>query len=181
MSLTNHYSADQLFLLIREGSETAFTIFCERYRDLLFSRAYSLLQDADEAQDVIQDVLVSFWAHRASLVTSTGIVSYLMGAIRLSCLALIRQKVNRRNRQRHYAALAATITGISPLEVKELSHSLNTAITMVSPASRKAFLLLYIERKALKEIADEMEINVQSVKNHIHRALKILRNYLGKN
>jgi len=180
-SLTNNYSEDELFLLIRQGSEAAFAVLYQRYLDLLFSRAYTLLQNTDEAKDVVQDVLIWLWNHRISVQINTSLRAYLTGAVQQRCADLIRKKMNRNNRQQIYASLTTTITGTSPLETKELNNQLQAAMALISPVSRKVFIMSYIEKKTLKEIAALMNIKVQTAKNHMQQALKILRQHLRKN
>lgn len=180
-SLPPDYSEDQLFLFIQQGSETAFAVLYERYYDLLFLKAYYTLKDADEAKDVLQEVLAWFWDHRASIQINTTLKAYLIGAVRQGCADMIRKKASRNNRQQIYASLTTTITGISPLETKELGNRLDAAMALISPTSRKAFMLSYIEKKPLKEIAVAMNIKVQTAKNHVQHALKILRQHLRKN
>lgn len=175
------YSDDQLFLLIQQGSEPAFNMLLERYRGLLFLEACYMLKDTDEAQDVLQEIFVWFWNHRASIQINTTVKAYLKGAVRQGCANMIRKEINRNNRQQIYASLATTITGTSPLEIKELGERLDAAMALISPTSRKAFIMLYVEKKSLKEIAVVLNIKVQTAKNHIQQALKILRQHLQKN
>jgi RNA polymerase sigma-70 factor (ECF subfamily) len=175
------YSDDQLFALIQQGDEPAFNRLLERYRDLLFTTAYYTLKDEDEAKDVLQEVFVWFWAHRATIQINTTVKAYLKGAVRQGCANMTRRKVNRNNRQQTYASLTARITGTSPLETKELGERLDAAMALISPISRKAFIMLYVEEKSLKEIAVVLNIKVQTAKNHVQQALKILRQHLQKN
>jgi len=179
--LNNNYSEDELFLLIRQGSEAAFSYLYQRYLDLLFSRAYTLLHNADEAKDVVQEVLIWLWDHRVSVQINTNLKAYLTGAVQQRCADLIRKKANRNSRQQIYASLSTTITGTSPLETKELGNQLQAAMALVSPTSRKVFIMSYIEKKQLKEIAAAMNMKVQTAKNHMQQALKILRQHLRKN
>ncbi|MCF6401255.1 sigma-70 family RNA polymerase sigma factor [Chitinophaga filiformis] len=180
-SVTNNYSEDELFLLIRQGSEAAYTVLYDRFLDLLFLKAFSILDDTDEAKDVAQEVLIWLWDHHASVQINTGVKAYLIGAVKQRCADVIRKKANRDNRQQMYASLSASITGTSPLETKELGHQLQAAMALVSPTSRKVFIMSYIEKKQMKEIAAALNIKVQTAKNHMQQALKILRQHLPKN
>lgn len=180
-SLTTTTSEDELFLLMQQGSEPAFAILYQRYLALLFNKAYYNLQDADEAKDVVQEVLISFWNSRAKVKITVSVKAYLMGAVQQRCADLIRKKTNRRNRQEVYASLTATITGTSPLETKELGNRLQAAMSLVTPTSRKVFVMSYIDRKPLKEVAATLNMKVQTAKNHVQQALKVLRQHLPKN
>ncbi|UPK69748.1 RNA polymerase sigma factor [Chitinophaga filiformis] len=176
----NNYSEDELFLLMQQGSEAAYAVLYQRYLDLLFSAAYSTLNNVDEAKDVAQDVLIWLWANRATLQINTNLKAYLVGAVKKRCIARLREKASRDNRQQIYASLSNTITGASPLETKELGKQLNAAMAMVSPTSKKVFVLSYMEDKSMKEIAAALNIKVQTAKNHMQQALKTLRQHLRK-
>ncbi|TWV94303.1 RNA polymerase sigma factor [Chitinophaga pinensis] len=173
-------SEDELFLLFQQGNEAAFGILYDRYVDLLFLHALYQLQDDTIAKDAVQDVLVYMWNNHANIKIKTNIKTYLIGAIRQRCADLIRKEVSLRNRQQVYAAMTTSVTGTSPLEVKELHKQIQSAMSFMSPGSRKAFEMSYLEKKTSKEIAHIMNIKVQTVKNHVQQALKVLRQRLKK-
>lgn len=181
MSNCHNHIGDDLLILIKKGDELAFAAFCDLYRTFLFVNANKRLQNEDESKDVVQDICIWIWEHRSSIDVSKGVQAWLRGAVRNKTSELIRQKIARRNREQHFADQQTQIVQMSRhIEMKELGAQINSAISAISPATRQAFILSYLEDKSLKEIAEEMGINVQSVKNHIHRALKQLRKKLPK-
>lgn len=181
MKLLNHnHSEDELFLLIREGNEAAFDVFYRRHVGLLFTQAYIILQDKAAAQDAVQDVLIYLWNHRTTVKVNTNLHTYLAGAVRQRCATLIRKESGIRNRHQVYTDLNTSITHNADLERKELNKQLRSAMSMITPSCRKAFEMSYIEKKTLKEIAFIMNIKVQTAKNHVQQALKVLRQQLKK-
>lgn len=181
MNPLQHYSEDQLFLLVsNEDDQGAYTTLYEKCRATLFYKAYMCCRDEEAAKDAVQELFLYLWKNRKKVHPAKGIVCYLLGAIHKRCADQARQMHRRREKQHEYAIGINTITGISPLEIKELGHELDAAMAMVSHNSLVAFIKHYIERKPMQEIAAEMNINVQSAKNHVHRALKVLRENLKK-
>jgi RNA polymerase sigma-70 factor, ECF subfamily len=180
MQSLNNQSEDTLFQLFRGGNNRAFDALFELLRELLYHHALNILKDEEEAKDVVQDVFVWLWKHRAQEI-NIGIRAYLRGAVRQQCADRIRRKENRRQNHLQFIKHVPISTTELPLERKELGQRLAAAISMVNPADRNAFLKLYTEGKSLKEISSELGINVQSVKNNIHRALKLLRKNLKRN
>ncbi len=172
------YNDEHLFKLLQDGSETAFNTIFNRYSKRLYVEAYKRLQDTEEGNDIVQEVFFWLWDRRNVLETPQCLKAYLVQVVRNKCIDLIRKKTSTRSKKQQYIWLADTQTTITPIENKELGRLLAVAINSVTPASRMAFEQLYLHKKSLKEIADEMNINVQSVKNHIHRALKVLRENL---
>lgn len=172
------YNDEQLFLLLQAGSEEAFNTLFERYRKRLFLEAYTRLQNEEESNDIVQEVFMWLWNKRATLEIGNCLKPYLVRVVRNKVVDFIRKTNTARNHRQHYTWVADTHTENPPIENKELGQQLNEAINNITPASRLAFEQLYLQDKSLREIAVEMDINVQSVKNHIHRALKMLRKNL---
>jgi RNA polymerase sigma-70 factor (ECF subfamily) len=178
MHALDGYNDEQLFRLVQDGNEAAFNTIFNRYRRRLYLEAFSRLQDEDEGNDIVQEVFFWLWHKRSSLEVPQCLKAYLVQVARNKCVDLIRKKSSTRDKKQQYTWLADTHTNNSPIENKELGRQLAHAINNITPASRQAFEQLYLHKKSLKEIADQMDINVQSVKNHIHRALKVLRENL---
>lgn len=176
MSGFNHYTGEQLLILIKDGDKAAYTAFCERYRELLLLGAFKRLHDVDEAKDVVQEIFIWIWVKRSKIDISGGVRAYLRGAVFNRTADLIRKNVRRREQYLEYMSHKDLVIDKDHVESKELGQELTLAIELISPASREAFIKSYLEDKSHKEIASEMNINIQSVKNHIQRALKSLRN-----
>lgn len=171
---------EELMLLLKTGSETAFNNIFERYRDLMFLEANRRLQSEDEAMDTVQEVFVYLWQKKASVQVKVSLRNYLVQAIRYNCSNKLRAHAMLQKRQQQYAHFKETITQPFPIENMELGMHLNNAINSIAPASRTAFEMLYIQQKSQKEIAAEMGISLFTVKNHIVLALKKLRQNLNK-
>ncbi|TWW00644.1 RNA polymerase sigma factor [Chitinophaga pinensis] len=181
MHVLDGYSDEQLFALLQDDDEIAFSIIFSRYSRRLYVEAFSKLQDEDEGNDIVQEVFCWLWDKRRVLSTPKCLKAYLIQVARNKCVDLIRKKTSTRGKKQQYVWLVDTFTTTSPIETKELGRQLAIAIDNITPASRQAFEQSYLHKKSLKEIADQMDINVQSVKNHIHRALKVLRENLKHN
>lgn len=175
MSALSHYTGEQLLILIKTGDKAAFTLFCERYWEYLLLLAFRRLQNVDEAKDVVQEIFIWIWVKRSTIDISIGVKAYLCGAVFNRTADLIRANVRRRGHNEQYMLLKDVVIDKDYLESKELDKELSLAIEMIAPASREAFKKSFLEDKSLKVIASEMNINLQSVKNHIQRALKALR------
>jgi RNA polymerase sigma-70 factor (family 1) len=173
-----NYKDEQLFILLQDGDVDAFSEIFERYRTRLYVEAFRRLQDHDEANDIVQEAFCNVWEKRSSNAPGASLKAFLLTVVRNKCVDLIRKNISQRDKKRHYTLLADHVTTTTTIENAELGKQLNDAMSRVTPASRQAFEQLYINEKSLREIATEMEINVQSVKNHIHRALKVLRENL---
>ena len=173
------YNDEYLLLEMKNGNEAAFTTIFNRYRNAMYLEAYYQLKDQQEAQDIVQDVFTWLWLKRDTIPAGVALKQYMFRATRNKCIDKYRKAKTIQHFTKEYPYIKETDTHQIPVEIKELSHQLSNAINAISaPASRKAFELLYLENKSHKTIALEMGTNVQTVKNQISRALKILRGKL---
>ncbi|SFD20517.1 RNA polymerase sigma factor, sigma-70 family [Chitinophaga sp. CF118] len=172
------FSEDEIFQFFSNGDNRAFTALYNRYAEVLFIMAMIKLKDKAEANDVVQIAFLALWKRKNTDIRN--VKAYLCGTVNMLCKNITRTNFNLRGQQQEYIQLQNISITETPFERKELNQELVIAINMVSPASREAFIKLYIQKKRIKEIAIEMDITVQSVKNHIQRALKILRGHLKK-
>jgi len=172
-------SDECLLALLKAGDEAAFTALFNKYSPVLYLEAFYRLKDHEEAQDIVQHIFAWIWQHKDSIRTDMPLKQYLFRAARNKCIDKHRKSKTVSHFNRDYLYTKETGSSQIPLERKELSQQLNNAINAISaPASRRAFQLLYQEGKSHKTIAIEMGINVQTVKNQVSRALKILRGKL---
>ena len=63
---------------------------------------------------------------------------------------------------------------LNNLIADELRHSLQIAINTLSPECRRVFMLSRVEGKKNKEIAEQLNISINTVKYHLKQALKRL-------
>jgi len=172
-------SDECLLAQLKAGDEAAFTELFNKYRSALYLEAYYQLKDHQEAQDIVQNIFTWIWLHKATIPADIPLRQYLFRAVRNKCIDKHRKTKTVSHFTSEYTYTKETGANQIPLETKELSQQLTDAINAISaPASRRAFQLLYQEGKSHKTIALEMGINVQTVKNQISRALKILRGKL---
>jgi RNA polymerase sigma-70 factor (ECF subfamily) len=173
-----------LLKLLREGNNEAFTAVYKKYRRLLMSTAIDMLKDRDKAQDLLQEFFMDFWHKKLFLKIDdryqnrdgdTIMRNYLFMCIRNRCLNVIARQKTFSNEIPDEAFVPK-----DPLESKEIYFYVNRALTVkVPPKSSTAFRLRHYDQKSHKEIAAEMNISIQTVKNQIGTAVKILRGHFS--
>ena len=170
---------EELLQDIKAGNEAAFTAIYNHYQPLLLMEAYYKVRSYQEAEDIVQEIFTSLWRRRKDLSVSISLKHYLCKAVHLQYAGKCRKEEVARRFVQHTLYTSQETTNCRLLENKELYKQIKKAITAVSaPASRRAFELLYIEDKSHKEIALDMNIKLQVVKNQVSRALKVIRTQL---
>lgn len=171
-----------LLELLKDGSAEAFTTVYNKYHRILMSLATDMLKDDSKAEDLIQEFFIDFWQKKSFLKIDVNYQNrdrasimkcYLYASVRNRCL-------NKITREKKFTSVIPDepFTPNDPLESKEIYTQVNTALTRkVPPKSSTAFRLRHYDQKSHKEIAEEMNTSIQTVKNQIGTAVKILRGY----
>lgn len=151
--------------------------------DLLFRTWYSPLlmfalqyiNDMDEADDIVSAAYEDLWNNFAAIEAATA-KSYLYVSVRNLCIDTLR----RRRCHERYVELAQ-LTGNQSGGVdfdpdKTYKEGLvKRLFETLKPPTSDILRACYIEEKRYKQVAEEMQISVSTVKKHIIKALKIIR------
>jgi RNA polymerase sigma-70 factor (ECF subfamily) len=160
-----------------------------QYRPRLLRFVMASVRDEDLADTIVQDTLLKAWRNRAGFRGDCSVNTWLTGI----AVNLIRDHARTQKfkfwRKAHATAVDATdmanhlrATGSSPegsLLAREQALQVHAAMDDLSPNQRTVFLLRFIEEMELSEIAESMDMPVNTVKTHLHRAVKSVRARVG--
>ncbi|MNJ98248.1 ECF RNA polymerase sigma factor SigW [compost metagenome] len=181
MNLYKNLNDQELAILLKKGNEAAFHEIYERYKGILHLHAYKKLVDFEEAKDVVQELFGALWDKRDDLPETVNFSGYLYSSVRNRIFNIYAHKkvaagyitsFQNFNREESY------ITDDWVRE-NELAKQIEAEIGALPERMREVFLLSRKEHLSHKEIAEKLDISEFTVKNHIKKALKILRFRLG--
>lgn len=181
MASYNVYTDEELMDLLWSSDHAAYAEIYQRYWSILYRHARKMLQNEEEARDVIQDVFVMLWSKREELDLSVSLSAYLYTAVRNKILnSFKRSKVE----DNHLNSLKAFINqgeNITDHLVRErtLTEIIEREITLLPERMRQVFELKRNNNLTYKEIAKEMNISDLTVKTQMNKAIKTLRLKLG--
>ncbi len=174
------YSEQELFYLIHQDNEQAFTELMDRYWNRIYSQAIVYLKEAHKAQDLVQEVFLTLWKDRKKLITVESPADYLY--------IIARNKIFNEARRRIMLPLADDVAQFYrekqqlpdlQTEAKETQQLLQQAIHLLPPQRKKVFELSRQQGYTYDEIATELGISRETVKVHMVKALAYLRRYMG--
>lgn len=149
-------------------------LFKQHYRTLCF-HAMSIVNDLDASKDIVHDVFLSVWCHRSTIDFSRPIFSYLFSLTRNRALNYLEHKKIQDNYVREHLADDPTYTPSDDSDWEELLERILTRIEHLPERCSQVMKLYFIECKKQKEIAEELNISVNTVKTHIATGIKTLR------
>jgi RNA polymerase sigma-70 factor (ECF subfamily) len=172
---------NELVSLLEQGNSEAYAEIYQRYWAVLFRHARKMLQNDDEAKDLVQDIFTVLWAKVSELNLTGSLSSYLYSAVRYKVFDLIDKNKVRNN---YLASLQEFIqhgeyTTDHVIREKQLASLIEKEVAMLPSKMRQVFQLSRNNNLSHKEIAEKMEISDQTVKKQIHNAIRILRPKFG--
>lgn len=182
---TNNYqkiSDQELILLLKAQDEGAYTEIYVRHWHSLYLHAYKILEDEDEAKDVIQELFIALWDKSDHLEIKTNLRAYLYVSARHRILNHIRKnKIG--------TAFIDTIaeslndvdnSTIESISERELIAIIDEEINLLPPRMKQVFEMSRKEMMSNKEIAARLGTSESTIKKQISNSIKQLRTNLDK-
>ncbi len=172
-----NFSDIELHELVKQGSEPAFTVIYQRYWALLYRHALRMLQDEDEAEDAVQETFVLFFNKAKQIELKGSLAAYLYTAVRNR---VINHFEHGKVKRRYIAELErfmeeGNVQADYLLREKQLTRLIEQEVAALPKAQREAFELSRSYHLSYKEIAQQLSVSENTVRNNISRAMKILR------
>lgn len=171
------FSDITLLLQCREGSETAFNILFRRYFTKLYNYTVSLTKDSVIAEELVMDVMLNLWLKKGNIQIQNQLGPYLFRAMKNTLINHWRKKVLYTTSLEvtkgfDYADPQAADHGIIS---RELQNNYQQQLNSLSPQRKKVFELSRNQDMSHKEIANELNLSIKTVENHIGAVLAFLR------
>jgi RNA polymerase sigma-70 factor (ECF subfamily) len=190
MQLALNASISNVQAAERTGSELDdIDALVRTYRPRLLRFVAFSIGDADLAESITQDCFLKAYNGRANFRGDCSVNTWLTSI----AVNLIRdqQRLQKFRFWRQARATAIDVTDAasflpshecspeSRVLVQEKATQVQAALENLSPNQRSIFLMRFIEEMDLSEIAALTKMPINTVKTHLHRALKSVRSQVG--
>lgn len=177
MASFQRHSDHELMALIAQSDKGAFSELYNRYKGVLYLHAYRMLDDADEANDILQELFTALWLRRENLVLTTSVSSYLYQSVKNRVLDVFAHQkvVEKYVDSLHQFIETGEYSTDQQVREQELRTLIEREVALLPTKMREIFELSRINNLSYKEIADELNISDKTVKKQVNNALKILR------
>ncbi|MER3498261.1 MAG: RNA polymerase subunit sigma-70 [Chitinophagaceae bacterium] len=179
------------FILIeklKRGDEEAFKQIVESWKDLVYNTAIGFLQNAQDAEDITQEVFLEVFESVKNFKAEAKFTTWLYRITVSKALDHLRRK----KRKKRFAFVQSLFgpnnetvvekpdfnhPGIK-LDNKERAAILFKAIDRLPENQKTAFTLHKIEGLSYQEISEVMNTTVSAIESLIHRARQNLKKWL---
>ena len=176
---------------LKQGDQSGFAAVMDLYQDMVYNTAISIVQNADDADDITQEVFVQVYLSIKSFKGESKLSTWLY-RITISKALDHEKKKKRKKRFGIVQSLFGSIDNEQPeqtefnhpgvqLEKKENAAELFKALKKLPEKQRIAFTLQKLEGQSNQEIAEIMNTSLYAVESLMGRAKanlkKLLYNY----
>lgn len=173
----------QFWHKITEGDKASFEHIFRSYYSDLYGYGLKLCGKPELVKDVIQELFVSVWERREELGKIHSLKVYLLVSLRRRILKLL-YKEKREQTMLHEQFepddfyFTAEEIMIRDEDLEERKRDLQEALNRLPTRQKEVIYLRFYNGMSYEEIEEILSINYQSVRNHVHRAIKTLREIL---
>lgn len=172
----------ELLAALAQGQVNALSILYDRYARLVYSLAFKILENSEEAEDITQDVFLTLWRRNTYNPERGSLSSFLTTMTRSRAIDKLRSKGARlRVLQRLQSVVRTETSSPTPLEqasVGERSQLIREALSQLTDTERQVLEIAYYEGLSQSEIAKRLNIPLGTVKTRSRQGLLKLRQTL---
>lgn len=165
---------------LKKNSENAFEQFFRYYYRPLCVFASGILQNNEEAEELVQDFFVKFWEKREQINIETSVKSYVFRSVKNLCLNRIKHEQIKLQHAKHVISESEQTDFNDQFVEIDLQKDIDDCIAELPDKRREIFLLSREEGLKYREIAEKMNISVKTVEAQMGLAIKTLRDKLKK-
>lgn len=171
----------ELLNRLQNGDREAFTCIYERYHANLYTLAMRYLKDRAEVDDIIQQSFVKLWSIREALVVTSNLKGYLFAIVKHQVMNYIRNKNNAL--QHNYKIIQQQPSSDDDLYMYAERHYLTEQLTEAIgrlPTQQRAVARMRCEGYSNQEIAQKLNLSINTVNTHYRDCLKTLKTYFAQ-
>ena len=170
-----------LVSLMKAGNSFAFEKLYFGYSKKLYNFALNILNSKEDAEGIVQNVFTKIWETRSEINTELSFAGYIFRIAKNMMLNQLKKKINEKT-YINYLLSKPEVTS-QPVEqviyFMELNFEIERIISELPEKRRKIFRLSRNEGLTYKEIAEEMNISVNTVNTQISKSLEHIRDQLA--
>lgn len=161
---------------MKEGNQLAFTLLFNEYSKQVYSLAFKYLYNRELAEDVVQNVFFKIWEKKKDIDESRPFNRYLFTILKNDLLNVLRDKDKEIFRISDNLNLLNTLANETeePELDEEQLRLVRRAIEQLSPQKRKIVELKISGKYSNQEIADKLNLSINTIKFQYSQALKEL-------
>lgn len=182
MKLVRHIFVENEFLKFVEGDQRAYRKAFDHYFPIIFRYVYSKCKHVEDAEEITQEAFTQLYLHRQKVHTEDDLYPYLFVITKRLCISHFRKQLGKPECVDVETSEWSSVSYETEdnITFAELSKILHKIIASLPPQQQEIYRLSRLEDVSHQEIAEQMGISKNTVKNHLLLATKVVRLKLQK-
>lgn len=165
------------FLSFQSGDRRVFEYVYNSYYELLIRQVFRLCREKEVAEEIVQESFTQLFLNRGNLKDMDGIYPYLYVVSKRLAISNFRKKVLQTAYQSYLHVYWSEGSNESQdtLDQKDLGDMVDRLVDRLPHQQKLIYRMSKFDEKTYQEIADEIGISKNTVRNHIASATRIIR------
>lgn len=166
-----------------QGNEKAFRKLFDAYRNDLYKYSLSMVCSEAYAKEIVQDVFLKIWTKRDKLNPELSFKAYIFTITRNKNIKFLKKAANNLKLREEVFYRSQKFSNPTERYMREADLEVlkQKALDQLPPKRRLIFEMSRNDGKSYEEIAQELGISPNTVRNQISRALETLRDFILNN
>ena len=178
MTESRLFNDKELLTALSQGDEQAFRTLFLLHRDRIYSFSMHLTRSELLSEEITQEVFEKVWKHRQELAGIDHFISWIRVIARNVAFNYLRRMAHEKLILQGMQAPAGEADADNFILDREYNRLLQQAIGQLPEQQRKVYLLSRQDGLTYAQIADTLQISVNTVKTHLKEALRALRRFI---
>ncbi len=166
----------QILEKLKEGDPLAYNQLFDKYYMPLCVYSLKYCDSFPLAEDIVQDLFVKIWDEKLYMKFDNPVSPYLFKSVRNNTLQVLKKE--SKYQFDDIEKMVNNLMEEEPLDfatLEEEKKKLFDQVEALPEKSKEVFKAIVLENMKYKEVAEHLDISVNTVKTHYARALKQLR------
>ncbi|UYQ92635.1 RNA polymerase sigma-70 factor [Chitinophaga horti] len=168
----------ELFRLISEGDEAAFRRLFHAYVPQLLPMVKHLTQNAAVTEDILQEAFLKIWLSRDKLPAIEHPRAWLIKVVYHRCFSYLRRQAVHEKALDAVSPATETTHMEDDLAFAQLMRTVGEAVQALPQQAKRIYLLSREGGLKIPEIAEQLGLSPNTVKNSLVRSLHSIREHL---
>jgi RNA polymerase sigma-70 factor, ECF subfamily len=171
-----------LIVSLRKGNQNALSILYDRYGGLVYTLALKLLDRVDEAEDLTQDVFLSFWKQEKFDLNRAKLSTYLCLLTRSRAIDKLRSRASEQKSIVRLQQISIPETErptlLDSVSLAEEQTLVRASLSKLREQQRQVLEQSYYQGLSQSAISQNLNLPLGTVKTHMRQGLIELRKML---
>ena len=158
------------------GDVNAFSYLVDKHKGMVYTLAFRMLKNAEDAEELAQDVFVKAYNSLVEFKFESKFSTWLYSITYYTAISKLRKKqievLDYEQVNLPESQIIQTYNAINELTKNEQKRYINETLAILNPDDALIITMYYLNENSIDEISEATGLSISNVKVKLHRARK---------